>query len=91
VRVYVFPCGRESFSGLTQDLRPGLLSAAPPGLGFGSNAPKLVQKRVFAEILSSPLAGSNLRKLLLVGRIYLLKTWHVYPIHTAIIEVVGCL
>ena len=29
------PCGAGMVSYLTQDLRPGLSSAAPPGLGFG--------------------------------------------------------
>jgi hypothetical protein len=62
--------GVSLYFGLTQDLRPGLLSAAPPGLGFGLNAPKLVQNLVFGEILSSPLAGLNLRKWLLARRIY---------------------
>jgi hypothetical protein len=36
-------------------------------------APKLVQKRVFGEILSSPLRGPNPRKLLCTKRIYFCK------------------
>jgi hypothetical protein len=40
---------------------------------FDLIAPKLVQKRVFGEILSSPLRGANPRKLLLTSRIYFRK------------------
>jgi hypothetical protein len=50
-------------------------------------APRMVQKVLFAEILSSPCGRLNLLKSLKTMEIYCWKVWRVYPIETAILEI----